>query len=225
MSFKDKSKNKTKLFLVFSIISIISIIFIFFISSCSALLPSAAEKTDVDNPEITETSEPANDDIDEIASEETMALEEDVESDSGEIIEEIDFDNAVVDAEVTGYIPSVLCTNKDNLIRITITNKSDFTWRNKKPGAVRISYHYYGQDVDFSDYDNNPRTELPKKIEPGETISVEVLVNSISNAGYYIIQIDPILEGNENPEDNFWFSNKEIKMIEGLCYFGPCGEE
>ncbi|GAI24680.1 unnamed protein product, partial [marine sediment metagenome] len=43
--------------------------------------------------------------------------------------EQIDYDNAVIGAELKGFIPSYLCTNKDNYIKIEVTNTSDFTWK------------------------------------------------------------------------------------------------
>jgi hypothetical protein len=61
---------------------------------------------------------------------------------------------------------------------------------------------------------------LPKVVNPGDTASVLVLINDIKNPGNYVIQIDPVLEGNQNPNDNFWFSSKGISMVEGLAYFG-----
>ncbi|GEM_PF-639953 len=193
----------------FFLIFIISALLIF--SSCSTLLTSPEEKIDVAN-----SQEYNESDITQPSSDESLALEEEIQT-----IESIDLENAKIGAEIVGYIPSYLCTNKDNFIKITITNTSDFTWRNKKPYAVRIGYHYFGQDVDFADYDRTTRTEFPKQIEPNESITIEVLINDITNPGYYIVQIDPVMEGSERPEDNFWFSSKGVKMLEGLAYFGP----
>lgn len=187
---------------------------IFTTVSCSGLI-APDEKIDVAaEPEETDA---AGEVIEEM-SEETMALEE-------EAVPEIDYQNATTGAEMVGAIPSFLCTNKDNYIKIEITNTSDFTWRNERPGVVRIGYHYYGQDVDYVDYDGTQRTVLPKVVEPGETIMVIILVNDIVNPGTYVIQIDPVLEGNEIPENNFWFSSKGVEMIQGPVYFGKCGEQ
>jgi len=186
---------------------------IIFLSSCSSLLVAPETKIDVENTaggqENTQGDETSQD---------TMALEEEQKP-------EIDYQNVTVGAEMEGYIPSFLCTNKNNLVRIEITNTSDFVWSIERPGLVRLGYHYYGQDVDYVDYDRTSRSELPREVNPGETVSVDVLINNIENPGYYIIQIDPVLEGNDIPEDNFWFSSKGVEMIEGLCYFGPCGTQ
>ncbi|HAJ95547.1 MAG TPA: hypothetical protein DCP02_04855, partial [Actinobacteria bacterium] len=41
----------------------------------------------------------------------------------------IDYDNAQIGAELHGYMPSFLCTDTDNYVKIEVTNTSDFTWR------------------------------------------------------------------------------------------------
>ncbi len=123
-------------------------------------------------------------------------------------VEEVDFTNATIGAEIKGYIPSYMLTDKDNIIKIEITNTSDFAWRTDKPNLVRIGYHYYGQDVDFTDYDRTARSVLPQEVNPGETVTVDVLINDIKNEGTYVIQIDPVMEGSNIAENNFWFSSK-----------------
>ena len=77
--------------------------------------------------------------------------------------------------------------------------------------------------MEYVDYDGTQRTILPKVVNPGETINVIMLINDIVNPGTYVLQIDPVLEGNEVPEDNFWFSSKGVEMIQGHVYFGECG--
>ena len=208
-----KKNNHTYKFLAILGITLLTSL-LFTIVSCSGLI-APDEKIDVaEEPAETETAA----EVPEEMAEDTMALEE-------ETVPEIDYQNATVGAEMIGAIPSFLCTNKDNYIKIQITNTSDFTWRNERPGVVRIGYHYYGQDVDYVDYDGTQRTMLQKPVEPGETIMVIVLINDIINPGNYVIQIDPVLEGNEIPENNFWFSSKGVEMIQGPVYFGNCGEQ
>lgn len=152
----------------------------------------------------------------ELTQEEIAELEEAIEE---EIIEVVDYDNAKIGAELYGYMPSYLCTNADNYVKVTVTNTSDFTWRASGTNMVRFGYHYYGQDVDFVEYDKTPRTPLPDNLEPGESATVEVLINDITNAGIYVVQIDLVLEGH------FWFSSKELPMIEGRVYFESCGPD
>src|SRR4030042_890965 len=96
---------------------------------------------------------------------------------------------------------------------IEITNTSDFIWQNNGNNPVRVGYHYYGQDVDYSEYDNNSRTVFPNDVEPGESVTVEVLINDITNKGIYVVQIDLVLEGY------FWFSAKEIPVLQNNVYF------
>jgi len=214
-----KNKNNWKIKnLSYAGVTILSIILLtslmFTAVSCSGLI-APDDKIDVAEGPV-ETA--VSGEVPEEMTEDTMALE-------GEAVPEIDYQNATVGAEMVGAIPSFLCTNRDNYIKIQITNTSDFTWRNERPGVVRIGYHYYGQDVDYVDYDGTQRTVLQKEVEPGETMMVIVLVNDIVNPGTYVIQIDPVLEGNEIPENNFWFSSKGVEMIQGQVYFGKCGEQ
>ena len=141
-----------------------------------------------------------------------VVQEETVDSVKGEDL--TNYDTAKVGAELKGAIPGFLCTNKDNILTVEIKNTSDFTWRNDSANSVRVGYHYYGQDVDASDYDGTMRTELKNNVAPGETIKVEMLMNDIKQPGNYIIQIDLVLEGK------YWFSSKGMEMIESPTYFG-----
>ena len=125
----------------------------------------------------------------------------------------------MVSAELYGYMPSYLCTDTDNYVKVEVTNTSDFTWRARGENKVRLGYHYYGQDVDFVEYDKTARTALSEHLEPGETAVVEVLINDITNPGTYVVQIDLVLEGH------WWFSSKDIPMIEARVYFNSCLED
>jgi hypothetical protein len=202
-------QKKIKLVSLIIILAILTMLFI----SCSALLPVSDSSTE--NGQEQQDTGNGSSEITDQASGDSISSEENMES-----VETVDYASAKVAAEMRGYVPSFLSTVNDNYIEITITNNSDFEWRNEKPAVVRIGYHYYGQDVDYSDYDKTVRTPLPNPVKPGETITVRVLVNDIKNPGYYVIQIDPVLEANTLPEDNFWFSNKGVTMLEGKCYFG-----
>ena len=143
-----------------------------------------------------------------------VVQEETVDSVKGEDL--TNYDTAKAGAELKGAIPGFLCTNKDNILTVEIKNTSDFTWRNDSKNSVRVGYHYYGQDVDASDYDGTMRTELKNNVAPGETIKVDMLMNDIKQPGNYVIQIDLVLEGK------YWFSSKEMVMIESTTYFGEC---
>lgn len=143
-----------------------------------------------------------------------IVQEEIVDSVKGEDL--TDYDTVKAGAEINGAIPSFLCTNKDNIITIELKNTSDFTWRNDSRNSVRVGYHYYGQDVDASDYDGTTRSGLSSNVAPGETIKVDMLINDIKQPGNYVIQIDLVLEGK------YWFSSKDMLMIESPAYFGEC---
>ncbi|MBM3706241.1 MAG: hypothetical protein FJW66_06935 [Actinobacteria bacterium] len=128
----------------------------------------------------------------------------------------------IVGAEMTGAIPSFMCINKKNLVTIEVKNTSDFTWRTEIPNLVRFGYHFYGQDVSFTEYGNTLRTVLPHDVKPGETATVNVEINDVVNKGNYVIQIDMVQEANDDPANNFWFSSKGVAMVEGHSYFGAC---
>ena len=147
--------------------------------------------------------------------------EEEIEELEEEAVEAVDYENAQFGAEIKGYIPSFLCTDSNNYIKIEITNTSDFIWRSDGQNQVKIGYHYWGQDVenaDYFDYDSTTRTPLPNDVEPGESATIEVLISDITHKGTYVLQIDPVLEGY------YWFSGKEIPMLEGRVYFDSCSD-
>lgn len=199
-----KNNIMIKLFIITAVCAVLSI---FILAACDSMLPSTPEKIDI------ETTDAKS-----ITSQEPAVIA----TETTEEIPYVDYKNAVIGVEFTGYIPSFLCADKDNYIKIDITNTSEFSWRHTRPGIVRVGYHYYGQDVDYVDYDRTSRTELPYTLEPGETVTLMVLINDIINPGNYVIQLDPVIEGNPVPEDNFWFSSKGVAMLQGNCYFGLC---
>ena len=167
-----KVNSKKKLYLKASILKILvsALMFLFFTIMFISCAPVSSNKSAAANKS---TSEITSEELEEAV----KALEESKE-------ETIDYENASIGAEIKGAIPNYLCTDKDNYIKIEITNTSDFTWRKDGKNIVRVGYHYYGQDsgtADYSEYDKTARTALPKDSKPGETATVEVLINDIAN--------------------------------------------
>ena len=197
------SSNKIKPIIFLSVFTI-AFLMIFVLVSCRNTTNSAASNGNTQS-----ESSGSN-----VESSDGAVQEEVVNSVKGEDL--TDYDTAKAGAEIKGAIPGFLCTNKDNFIPVEIKNTSDFTWRNDSKNSVRVGYHYYGQDVDASDYDGTMRTELKNNVAPGETIKVDMLINDIKQPGNYVIQIDLGLEGK------YWFSSKEMVMIESTTYFGEC---
>lgn len=195
--------GKIKIIIFISVIAI-SFLIIGLLVSCGG----ESSVTSSGNGAQTENQDSGTVSSDEIVQEET------VDSVKGEDL--TNYDTVKVGAELKGAIPSYLCTNKDNILTIEIKNTSDFTWRSDSKNSVRVGYHYYGQDVDASDYDGTMRTELKNNVAPGETIKVDMLMNDIKQPGNYVIQIDLVLEGK------YWFSSKDMEMIESPTYFGEC---
>jgi len=148
----------------------------------------------------------------------TVAEEEMVKAVEEAIQEEdlTDYDNITASAEIRGAVPNFLCTNKDNYVKVEVTNTSDFTWRKDGAHSVRLGYHYFGQDVDHGEYDRTTRTGLVDDLGPNETAEVIILIDDINNPGTYILQIDIVLEGK------YWFSSQGMEMIEGPVFFAEC---
>ncbi len=189
--------------IVFSFILLFAFYIIFAASSCFAGSGSNVNSNISSNEEISDVE--ISDDIEEV-----------VEAVKSEDL--TDYDNAKVGAEIKGAIPGFLCTNKDNIVTIEVKNTSDFTWRVNSRYPVKVAYHYYGQDVDANDYDGTSRSVFEKDIEPGETAKVDVLINDITQAGNYVLQIDLVLEGK------YWFSSKGMEMLESPVFFSECAQ-
>jgi len=182
-------------------------VIIILISTLFFGLPSCAKPSGTDIELVPEESQPEQQEV----------QQETVEEEVIDVIEEeVDYNTATAGAELSGFIPSYLCTERDNYIKIDITNTSDFKWKKDGENMVRIGYHYHHKEQGVESYDNPTRTSLPQDVMPGETVTVEVLVNNIDASGNYILRIDPVLEGH------FWFSSKGVDMLEGEVYFGPC---
>jgi uncharacterized protein YcfL len=200
-NYNSRFNKKLKILILISIL-ITFIFMLFVLSSCSSNTSGS-------------TASQANDTQNNSTGKSESAVQEEVvNSVKGEDL--TDYDNVKAGAEIKGAIPGFLCTNKDNIIPLEIKNTSDFTWRNDSKNSVRVGYHYYGQDVDASDYDSTTRTELDKNVAPGETIKVNMIINDIKKPGNYVIQVDLVLEGK------YWFSSKGVTMIESPVYFGEC---
>jgi len=189
--------------LIFSTILIIVLLISVSLISCSPAAVSSSENGG------SETGE-------ELTAEEIEELAEALEE---EVVEAVDFESAQLGAELSGYMPSYLCSNADNYVTVEVTNTSDFTWRASGTNTVRIGYHFYGQDVDFVEYDKTARSVLPDNLEPGETATVDVLINDIVNPGIYVVQIDVEIKGYA------WLSSLDVPMVEGRVYFEDCGDD
>ena len=189
--------------LIFSAILIIVLLMSVSLISCGPATSASGEKDG------TKTGE-------ELSEEEVSELAEALEQ---EVVEAVDFESAKVGAELKGYMPSYLCSNADNYVTIEVTNTSDYIWRASGTNTVRIGYHFYGQDVDFVEYDKTSRSALPNDLAPGETATVDVLINDIVNPGIYVVQIDVEIKGYA------WTSSLDIPMVEGRVYFEDCGDD
>jgi hypothetical protein len=192
------------------------------VAQTTAVEPITAETTEAPGAKTTETTAPETT----IAAEATTAVPVTAaaSSETTETVQPAITTEKItkIGAEMTGAIPSFMCINKKNMVTVEVKNTSDFTWRIEIPNLVRFGYHFYGQDVSFTEYDNTTRTVLPHDVKPGETATVNVDIKDVLNKGTYVIQIDMVQEANDDAANNFWFSSKGVTMVEGTSYFGTC---
>ena len=130
----------------------------------------------------------------------------------------VNYNIAKVGAEIVGELPSTLYINTDSYIDIEIKNTSDFIWKSTGTDKVTIGYHYLNLDEEFVGHDGVSFTELPRDINPGETISLTVLIDEIFLEGNYKIAIDLFIEGY------YWFSQKNVPVLEKEIVFTSKGE-
>ncbi len=77
-----------------------------------------------------------------------------------------------------------------------IRNAGTETWRNTGPNRVRLGYHWYDTKGNKVAADADIRTELPRPVRPGETVTLErVRVVPPPLPGRYILQWDLVEEG------------------------------
>ena len=105
-------------------------------------------------------------------------------------------------------IPSVMGVGRSVPVRIELRNAGDTVWPDAKQAssdgrnAVRLAYRWKdptGKKV-LRDYDN--RTDLPKPLPAGESLSLTVDVKTPAEKGRALLQVDLVQEGVA------WFESK-----------------
>ncbi len=104
-----------------------------------------------------------------------------------------------VDTKIPAKIPLGIGTTCTFVIR----NAGTETWRNTGPNRIRLGYHWYDTNGEPIPADKDIRTELPREVKPGETVTLEkVPVIPPPWPGRYILEWDLVEEGRA------WFVNR-----------------
>jgi hypothetical protein len=78
-------------------------------------------------------------------------------------------------------------------VRVAMVNRSAAAWPERGPARVRLSYHWRDASgrVVVSD---GRRTELPRRVGPGETVRALQDVVAPAVPGSYVLELDPVFE-------------------------------
>ena len=96
---------------------------------------------------------------------------------------------------------------------VSVVNKSTLTWDSEdKEIPVFISYHLLDAKGDTLSW-NNILTPFNKPIEPGESVTVNLIVNAPADAGDYYAEVDMVRQEHAGPEKGkkIWFKNRGSK--------------
>jgi hypothetical protein len=107
-------------------------------------------------------------------------------------------------------LPPVVRAGSPCKVRVTLRNDSSFLWPNpgsngRPPGgagAVRLAYRWLSASHDDDQGDYSDRTDLPRELRPGESITLSVDVMPPRKRGDYHLQFDLV------QELAFWFESK-----------------
>lgn len=86
-------------------------------------------------------------------------------------------------------------------VPVTVRNIGRRPWR--KADEIHLAYHLYeGSRRPLVD---GPRTDLPRDVLPGETVTIDAILQSPSNDGEYLLMWDLV------HEETTWFSGQGVK--------------
>ncbi len=79
-------------------------------------------------------------------------------------------------------------------IRLTLSNLGQEAWDSESTPPCFLSYHLTDRDRSVTRFDNR-RIPLPQRIEPGESVELEVLFRVPFRSGEHILEFDLVREG------------------------------
>jgi peptidoglycan hydrolase-like amidase len=106
-------------------------------------------------------------------------------------------------AYAPGEIPETLQPGTPYRLPITVTNTGLAPWPATGSSPVRLSYHWLDAAGRMAIWDG-ARTDLPREIAPGESVSLNALVVAPAQPGSYLLQWD-LLQENVS-----WFSARGV---------------
>lgn len=106
-------------------------------------------------------------------------------------------------AYTPGELPETLQPGTPYRLPITVTNTGLAPWPVSGPSPVRLSYHWLDAAGRMVVWDG-ARTDLPRDIAPGESVSLNALVVAPPQPGTYLLQWD-LLQENVS-----WFSARGV---------------
>ena len=87
------------------------------------------------------------------------------------------------------------------VVPITVRNVGRRPWR--KSEEIHLSYHLY--ESSKRPLVDGPRTDLPRDVLPGETVTIDAILRAPANEGEYLLMWDLV------HEDTTWFSGQGVK--------------
>lgn len=129
--------------------------------------------------------------------------------------EEIDYSQEQFGVEFASpLLPSFLVIGSEQVFKIKVVNRSSFTWYRGGANPVRLGYHFWKQDEDFQVYDSPTKGSLSENVPPGQSTVIELPIRPPDRSGYYIIQLDMVVEGFH------WFSAQGAQVHEAFVFVG-----
>jgi hypothetical protein len=92
--------------------------------------------------------------------------------------------------------------NGGRYVAVEVTNTGRVPWDSTDNPPVLFSYHWFGADGDRVVAFDGERTEFPKAVAPGETVTVQAFVRAPEQTGTYQLEWDVVQEGL------LWFSTE-----------------
>ncbi|HET9492856.1 MAG TPA: O-antigen ligase family protein [Chloroflexia bacterium] len=88
-------------------------------------------------------------------------------------------------------------------VPVTVRNDGRMTWEASGVLPIHVSYHWMSAEDDVYLLFDGARTPLPRDVAPGETVTVNAIVQTPTQAGNYRLQWDLV------HENVTWFDRKE----------------
>jgi len=90
----------------------------------------------------------------------------------------------------------IFCQEGDRIpFRLKIKNRGKEAWSSEGEYPIFLSYHLYLRETFRTVQYDNHRFPLPRRVEPGQTIDMEITLRAPIEADRYLIQFDMVREG------------------------------